>query len=184
MLNRDEGLRLLNKYLKNKNLVKHSFAVEAILGAMARELGEPEDLWMMTGLLHDLDYQFTKDEPQKHATMAAELLEGMLPSEAIDAIKAHNYKHTLQVPETLLDKSLIAADAVSGLIIATALIIPSKKLQDVQLPTLINKYRDNSFARGCDRKRIALCEDTDMSIEHFLELSLKALQSVADELGL
>ena len=108
----------------------------------------------------------------------------MVPEETINAIEAHNYKHTLQVPETNLDKSLIAADAVSGLIIATALIIPSKKLIDVKLETLINKFKDNSFAAGCSRKRIELCVDVGIELNTFLDLSLNALKMIADKLEL
>ena len=86
-------------------------------------------------------------------------------------------------PESSLDKSLIAADAVSGLIIATALVMPSKKISDVELKTLINKYKDKSFAKGCNRKRIELCEDVGLEVNTFLELSLTALKKNADPLG-
>ena len=88
MINRDEGLKLLKRYLKNENLIKHSFAVEAILKEMARSLDKNEELWSLTGLLHDLDYEYTKGNPEKHATMTAEILEDLLPAEAINAVKA------------------------------------------------------------------------------------------------
>ncbi len=184
MLDRDQGLELLKKYLKNENLLKHSLAVEAILKKMANKLSEDDELWGLTGLLHDLDYDYTKGDPEKHATISADILEGIVPKDIVKAIKSHNYQHTAQVPETLLDKSLIAADAVSGLIIATALVMPTKKLSDVELKSLINKFKDNSFARGCNRKKIELCEDVGLDIHDFLGLSLDALKSIADELGL
>ena len=184
MLNREEALQLLKKYLKTENLYKHSLAVEAILQATAQQLHKDEHLWGITGLLHDLDYDFTKTEPQNHAKMTVQILTGLLPDKAINAIKSHNYHHTNQVPETSLDKALIAADAVSGLIIATALVMPTKKIADVQLSTLINKFKDNSFARGCDRKRIELSEDFGVPLDYFLELSLKALTEIAEPLGL
>ena len=184
MLSRTEALTLLNKYLKNKNLRKHSFAVEAILKGMAVKLHEDEDIWALTGLLHDVDYEFTKENPEKHATMSADILKDMLPDEATDAIKAHNYKHTMQIPQTSLDKALIAADAVSGLIIATALVMPSKKISDVKLKTLLNKYKDKSFAAGCNRKRIDLCTDIGLELDSFLDLSLDALKNISNELEL
>ena len=184
MISREEGMALVEKHLKKKNLVKHVLAVEAIMRKLAGIFGEDVELWGITGLLHDLDYEFTKKEPEKHASMSADILKGLLPQEAVNAIKAHNYQHTSQVPETALDKALIAADAVSGLIIATALVIPSRKLADVQLKTLINKYKDNSFARGCNRKRIELCEDIDISRDDFLAMSLVALQGISKELEL
>jgi putative nucleotidyltransferase with HDIG domain len=184
MLDRDQGFELLKKYLKNENLIKHSLAVEAILKKMANRLREDEELWGLTGLLHDLDYDYTKENPEKHATISTDILEGMVPADISKAIKSHNYQHTSQVPETVLDKSLIAADAVSGLIIATALVMPTKKLSDVELKSLINKFKDNSFARGCNRKKIELCEDVGLNLQEFLGLSLDALKNIADELDL
>jgi len=184
MISREESFELLNKYLKTENLIKHSLAVEAILKETANRLNKDEELWMLTGLLHDLDYEFTKDKPEKHSTITVQILGGLIPEDATNAIKAHNYQHTLQVPETSLDKSLIAADAVSGLIIAAALVMPSKKLSDVELKTLIKKFKDKSFAAGCNRKRIELCEDMGIELNEFLELSLNALKNIADKLGL
>ena len=184
MIDRDESFALLRKYLKDEKLLKHSLAVEAILVKMARSLKEDEKSWGLTGLLHDLDYEYTQGEPEKHATFSAQILEGLLPKDCVNAIKAHNYMHTDYIPTTTIDKALIAADAVSGLIIATALVMPSKKLFEVELKTLLNKFRDNSFARGCNRNRIDLCLDIGISQEKFLELSLNALKEISDRLGL
>ncbi len=184
MIDREQGYELLEKYLKNENLIKHSLAVEAILRDMAKFLNEDEDLWGLVGLLHDLDYEYTKDDPEKHATISAQILDGLTPKEVTNAIKSHNYQHTNQVPETLLDKSLIAADTVSGLVIATALVMPSKKLADVEFKTLMHKFRDKSFAKGCNRKKIELCEDVGIELDDFLILSLKSLKNIADSLEL
>jgi len=184
MINREEAFVLLKKYLRDDKLIKHSLAVEAILIDMAKKLGKDKELWSVVGLLHDLDYEYTKREPEKHANLSTRILEGLLPEAGLNAIKAHNYTHTDYIPITSIDKALISADAVSGLIIATALIIPSKKLSDVKIETLINKYKDNSFARGCNRSRIALCVDTGIEIDRFLALSLNALQRISDSLGL
>jgi putative nucleotidyltransferase with HDIG domain len=184
MMQREEGFKLLKKYLKNENLIKHSIAVEAILKEIAKYLDENEELWALTGLLHDLDYEYSKDNPEKHTLLTAQILMGLVPEELVNAIKSHNYQHTVQTPETNLDKSLIAADAVSGLIIATALVVPSKKLSSVELKTLINKFKDNSFAKGCNRKKIELCEDIGIELNKFLELSLNALVGIADNLSL
>ncbi len=184
MINRTEAMTLLKRYVKTANLLKHSYAVEAILQNLARHLKEDEEVWGLTGLLHDLDYDQTKDMPHKHASVTADLLQDLLPEEAVHAIRAHNYQFTEQIPETIIDKALIAADAVSGLIIATALVMPSKKLSDVSLKTLLNKYKENSFATGCNRKRIELCSDCGIDLEEFLELSLKSLQGISKTLGL
>jgi putative nucleotidyltransferase with HDIG domain len=184
MISREESLQLLKRYLKDEKIVKHSLAVESILKKTAEKLNGDKEIWRLTGLLHDLDYEYTREEPEKHSIVSSQLLEGLLPQEAINAIKAHNYQHTLQTPETLLDKLLIAADAVSGLIIASALVMPSKKLSEVTIKTLSKKFKDNSFAVGCNRKKIKLCEEAGVELNEFLELSLSALQDIADSLGL
>jgi len=184
MLTREEALPLLKKNLRTENLLKHSYAVEAILEEMAKRLGEDAQLWGITGLLHDLDYDFTKNDPEKHSQITVKVLYDLLPIEAINAIKAHNYQYTAQIPQTYLDKSLIAADAVSGLIIAAALVMPSKKLADVTSKTVLAKFKDKSFAAGCNRKRIELCEDMELELQTFLELSLDALKRISDSLGL
>jgi putative nucleotidyltransferase with HDIG domain len=184
MLTRAEAVPLLKRNLRTENLIKHSFAVEAILEDMARKLGEDPQLWGLTGLLHDLDYDFTKNDPEKHSLVTIKVLSDLLPPEAINAIKAHNYQYTAQIPQTYLDKSLIAADAVSGLIIAAALVMPAKKLADVTPKTLMGKFKDKSFAAGCNRKRIELCEDMELELQMFLELSLDSLKRISDALGL
>lgn len=184
MLTRDEAYALLKKNLRTENLIKHSLAVEAILEELAKKLDEDPRVWGITGLLHDLDYDFTKNTPEKHAYIAVKMLYNLLPEESINAIKAHNYQYSKQTPQTYIDKSLIAADAVSGLVIATALVMPSKKLADVTEKTLMTKFKDKSFAAGCNRKRIELCEDMDIELQTFLKLSLSALKRISDILGL
>ncbi len=184
MISRDEAVELIHKYLRNEKLIAHSLAVEAILKAMAEQLHEDVELWGLTGLLHDMDFEYTKDDPQKHTMITAEMLNGLVPQQAIDAIKAHNYEHTGQLPTTALDRALIAADAVSGLIIATALVVPSKKICDVKLETLQNKFKDNSFAARCNRKRILLCNDNGFEIDMFLDVCLTALRDIDEKLGL
>jgi hypothetical protein len=184
MINRTEAVALLEKYLQDDKLIKHSLAVETILREMAKKLDKDEELWGLTGLLHDLDYEYTKKEPEKHATISAQILDGLLPENGVNAVKAHNYQYSEYIPTTSLDKSLIAADAVSGLIIATALVMPSKKLSEIRLETLKNKFYDTSFARGCNRKRIELCTDLGIELDSFLDLSLQVLQNNAEQLGL
>jgi putative nucleotidyltransferase with HDIG domain len=184
MLTRAEAIPLLKKNLRTENLIKHSYAVEAILEDVAKRLGEDPQVWGLTGLLHDLDYDFTKNDPERHSQITVKVLYDLLPLEAINAIKAHNYQYTAQIPQTYLDKSLIAADAVSGLIIAAALVMPSKKLAEVTPKTLEAKFKDKSFAAGCNRKRIELCADMEFELQTFLELSLNSLKRISDSLGL
>ncbi len=184
MITREDALTLVKKYLKRENLIRHSLAVEAIMRALARKLSRDETVWGLTGLLHDLDYEYTADEPQDHGIITCQILEGLMPQEALDAIKAHNYQYTEQMPIRSLDKALIASDAVSGLIIATALVMPSKKLADVKVDSLLKKFEDKSFAKGSDRRKISVCYDIGISLREFLDISLKAMQGISDSLGL
>jgi predicted hydrolase (HD superfamily) len=136
------------------------------------------------GLLHDLDYEYTEGHPEKHSKISADILDGLIPEKGINAIKSHNFLYTGNIPTNSIDKALLAADAVSGLIIATALIIPSKKINDVRIETLLKKFNDKSFAKGCDRNKINLCQDIGIDLKDFLFLSLNALIEISDELDL
>lgn len=185
MISRETALKILKEHLTQENLVKHCLAVEAILEGTADEKKKDQQKWGLTGLLHDIDFEYTNEKPEKHGLVAEELLEEIdIPDEVIYAIKAHNYEHTGCAPQRELDTALIAADAVSGLIIAVALIIPSKQLADVKQLTLRKKFKDNSFARGCDRERIKQCEQLGFSVDEFLARGLSSLQKISDRLGL
>ncbi|MCD6108347.1 MAG: HDIG domain-containing protein [Thermoplasmata archaeon] len=184
MLNREQALNLLKQYIKRENLFKHCIAVEAILGELADQLGEEKDKWKLCGLLHDIDFEITEQNPEKHALVAVEILQDKLPDEILHAIKSHNFENTGSEPKNKLDYALIAADAVSGLVIAAALIMPSKKLADIKIETLKRKFKDKSFARRCSRERISMCEKIEVDLDMFLKLSLKALQNISTELGL
>jgi putative nucleotidyltransferase with HDIG domain len=183
-MNRNEAYTLLKQYLKDSKLIKHSLAVEAIMRGIAQYIDEDVELWGKVGLLHDLDYEYTEGQPEKHANISADILAGMIPEKGINAIKAHNYVHTDYIPTTSIDKALLSADAISGLIIATALIIPTKKINDVKVDSLINKYNDKSFAKGCNRNKINLCLDIGIKLNEFISLSLNSLKEISKELDL
>lgn len=183
MITREDAISLVGSHVKNDKLLKHMLAVEAIMRELAVKLGEDADLWGLTGLLHDLDYELTQEDFSRHGLMAAEMLKGVLPDHALDAIRAHNEK-TGYVCDSRLAYGLKAADQVSGLIIATALVMPNKKLAEVKLDTLKRKFKQKDFARSVDRDRIKLCERIGLSLDEFLELSLRALQRISEELDL
>ena len=184
MIDQKEANTLLNNYLHETNLIKHAISVEAIMKELATELDRDIELWGYVGLLHDLDYEYTQDKPELHGLFTASILESLLPDKAINAIKAHNFIHTNQLPIYTIDKALIASDSLSGLIIATTLVMPKRKLKDVTVKNLKKRYKDKSFAKGCDRDKIALCEDIGIDLEKFFELSLNALNKIAQKLEL
>lgn len=183
-MNRQEALQLLKEYLKTKNLVKHCLAVEVVMRRLARHLGEDEELWGLAGLLHDIDYDMTKDNPEQHSIKGAEILaERGLPDELVYAVKVHNEMHGLP-RKSRLDKALYATDPLTGLIVAAALIRPEKKLAAVDVPFLQKKFGEKAFARGANREQIQSCSELGLTLEEFLGLGLEAMQEIAGEMGL
>jgi putative nucleotidyltransferase with HDIG domain len=184
MLTRSEAFGLIERSVSKRNVIYHMLAVEAIMRSLARNLGEDEDRWGLVGLLHDIDYEKTETVPERHALLAEDTLKGLVDSEVIRAIKSHNFEHTGCKPETRMEKALIAADAVSGLLIACALVMPSRKLADVKQESVARKFKDKDFARGANRERILYCEQIGLSKEKFLEIGLAGLEDCAQEIGL
>ena len=183
-MDRDEALRIIRDNISNDKIILHMIAVSAIMRALARHLGRDEKLWELAGLLHDVDYELTKNEPSKHGLEAEKILGGSAPPEIIRAIKSHNFENTGVRPENDLEKALIAADAASGLIIAAALVMPSKKLEEVSVETLKKKFKQKDFARTVSRERMMFCEQVGLSLDEFLELSLGALKEISRDLRL
>ncbi len=183
-MNRDEALTLVKENVGNKKLLNHMLAVEAIMRRLAEHLGENVEVWGLTGLLHDIDYEKTLGNPKAHGLVAEEILGGRVKDEVVRAIKAHNYENTGVEPLSTMEKALIAADSISGLIIACALVMPSKKLRDVKLKTIRKKFKDKDFARGSSRERIMFCEEIGIERDEFFKIALEALQSIGEQLGL
>ncbi len=183
-MNREEALTLVKENVKKENLIKHMLAVEAIMKGLAKFLVEDEERWALVGLVHDIDFGKTEGNPERHALVAEDILKGKVDEEMIKTIKTHNFEHTKVLPESNIDNALIAADSISGLIIAAALIIPSKKLADVKVESISNKFKQKDFARNCSREHILYCEKIGVPKEKFFEISLTALQRISSELGL
>ncbi|MFA6807477.1 MAG: HDIG domain-containing metalloprotein [Eubacteriales bacterium] len=184
MLSREESYIELKKYVKNKNLLKHMLSVEAVMNGLAEHFGEDKELWGLTGLLHDIDYDQTKDSPEIHSLKGAEILGSLdFPEDMIYAVKVHNCIHGLP-RKSLLDKALYAADPVSGLVVAGALVKPDKKLENVDIVFLSKKFREKSFAKGANREQIKTCSELGLELEDFLIISLNSMKKIAVELEL
>ncbi|SIQ61193.1 HDIG domain-containing metalloprotein [Halanaerobium kushneri] len=183
-MQREEALKLMKENIKQKNLRKHCLAVEAVMAELADYFDKDQDKWRLAGLLHDIDYEDTADEPEKHSQLGAEMLADMgMEAKIVEAVRAHNGMH--QLPrKTLMAKALYAADPLTGLIVASALIHPEKSLNALDIDFVLNRYGDNSFAKGADRDVIASCKEMDLELKEFIELSLAAMQNVSDDLGL
>lgn len=183
-MTREEALQLIKEKIKNENLVKHCLAVEACMRALARHFGENEEKWALTGLLHDIDYEETKDNPEKHSLIGAEMLEDLeLDKEIVKAVKTHNEMHGI-VPESRMAKALFSVDPLTGLIVASVLVLPSKKIADLTTENILNRFKEKGFARGANREIIKKCEDINLILEEFVKIGLEAMQSISEELGL
>ncbi|MBN2102778.1 HD domain-containing protein [bacterium] len=181
-MTREEALDLVKQHVSNKNLIKHMLAVEAVMGQLALYLGEDENQWKLAGLLHDLDYDKTVDDFAKHGLMTEKILKSYDISEAvIQAIKSHpgHFPRTSR-----MDKALYAADPITGLIVAAALMHPTKKLKNVDTDFVERRFKEKRFAAGADRDQIKSCETLGIALSDFIGISLKAMQSIDRELGL
>lgn len=190
---RDEALKIVNKYLKNPNLIKHCLAAEVVMRALYRRFykNSPEyskageDTWGITGLLHDADYDLCKGQPEIHGVLLIDKEGDKIPSDIAYAIKAHNYERTLVLPKSLLDWSIACCDQLTGLIVAATLVSPEKKLSLITADFIMNRYKEKSFARGADRKSIEKCEEKlNIPLPEFVALTLEAMQSIGKELDL
>jgi putative nucleotidyltransferase with HDIG domain len=184
-MERKEALNLLKENLSNVNLQKHCFAVEAIMQALAERFDENADEWAIAGLLHDIDYESTKDNIQAHSLIGAEMLKKAgLKDEIIEAVKTHNEAHGIK-PESLMAKALFVADPTSGLIVASTLVLPSKEIKDLTVENILHRFKEKSFARGANREIINKCKELlGLSLEEFIEIALIAMKKISRELGL
>ncbi len=183
MLSREESIDLVRQFVKKENNVNHMIAVGAVMRETAQEVGEDPVRWEMVGILHDIDFEICSG-PEDHTIKAKEILAGRVDEEDMESIMAHNHENTGVAVDSRLKRGLIACDAVSGLIIACALVMPSKKLADVQPSSVIKKFGSKDFAKGVSRQRILLCEHLGMERDDFLKVALRGMQKVAPELGL
>lgn len=183
-MDRKTALEELKLRIENENMIKHSLAVEAIMRKLALHFNEYENLWGITGLVHDIDYERIMGDMSLHGKMGGDILEALNADETIVyAVRAHNPANNIP-RRRKIDKALYCADPMSGLIIACALILPDKKLKDVDVEFIINRFHQKGFARGANREQIATCSEIGLSLEEFTSLSLDALKEISDELGL
>lgn len=194
-MTRDEAYKLMNEMLKSKNLQKHGLAVEAIMRLLCGYLKQghkdlpreefDEEEWAIVGLLHDADYELVEKNPTRHTLVTAEKLASQNVSDRIiNGIKAH-HDGIKKSRDNLMEKSVYAADELSGLITAVALVRPDKKLSSVTVESVMKKFPQKSFAAGANRDQILACElELKIPLEEFVGIALKAMQGISGELGL
>ena len=184
-MTRNEAESLLKKYVRNEKMLFHSYSSEVVMRALAKKLGHDEEKWGLAGLLHDIDSEITNADPKKHALVAEELLrdEG-IEEDIIDAIKMHNEEATGLERTTEFQHALAAGETITGLIYATALVYPDKKIKDVKAKSVTKRMNQSAFAASVSRKNIMECEKIGIPLNDFAELALNAMKEISDKIGL
>lgn len=194
-MTREKALDLLHENMKNVNLRRHCYAVEAVMGALYERLEDGDkseaekNKWMIAGLLHDADYELTKDNAKKEHTkhVLKWLKELDAESDIHDAVASHawNYVGGAPEPKGKMAWALYTCDELTGLIVAVALVKPDKKLASVTVDSVMKKWKSPSFAAGVNRKQIEECEDRlDIPLREFIEIAINAMQGIHVDLGL
>jgi hypothetical protein len=199
----DEALSLVKQYVKNENSIKHVLATEAIMKALARRFNENEETWGLAGLLHDMDMEILsefpdsnnstrnkmeivdwKTHPEQQGAVGADMLDKMGVDKIItNAIRAHN-EATGKTRDNLIEKAIFATDPLTGLIVASTLVLPSRKIGDLAPGNVLNRFREKSFAKGARREAIASCSEINLTLEEFVKIGLVTMQEIASDLGL
>jgi predicted hydrolase (HD superfamily) len=181
-LNRDEVWQLLCQYTTTDQLRKHHLAVEAAMRFYAHKFGEDENVWGSVGLIHDFEYEKFPDlHPQRGGEILTEL---GWPEDLVYAVKCHG-DHLGLARTRLIEKTLYAVDELTGLVIAVALVRPSKKLADVDVAAVRKKWKDKAFARGVNREQVTRgAEELGVSLDGHIQNVIDALKGIAGELGL
>ncbi len=182
---REQAVRLLDAHVKNERMLNHCYAAEAVMKALARRLGADEDKWAMAGLLHDLDIEIVEGDLAVHGLETERILkETDLDPEIVEAIVMHNEVVRNKKRETELQHALAAGETVTGLITATAMVYPDKKLASVKVKSLTKRMKEKAFAASVNRDIIRECESIGIPLEEFLSISLKAMTEIGGQLGL
>lgn len=180
MITREEAVALLEEKVSSESMKRHCYASEAVMRALARRLGRDEEEWGLAGLLHDIDIEITHADPYTHGPYAAQLLNGKVTPEALDAIVMHNEVATGKERSTEFQHALAAGETITGLITATALVYPDKNVASVKVKSITKRMKEKAFASSVKRENIMECEKIGIPLEEFAGLSLRAMQEMSD----
>jgi putative nucleotidyltransferase with HDIG domain len=182
-IDRNKALEILKSHIKTTNMLTHCLCVEALMKGLARYFNENQDLWGLTGLMHDLDYEETEKTKTEHGPLGAELLKKYgFPEPVCKGALSHT-GHARA--DTLLDKSLIVADALSGLVYAAALMRPDKKISTMNVKSIRKKFKSPNFAAGANRENIKLCESLlNIPLDKLFEKAIESMGECEESLGL
>jgi predicted hydrolase (HD superfamily) len=182
-MTRDQAIKLLEEHVQNQNLRRHCYAVGAVMKALAEKLGGNPETWEILGIIHDSDWEETKDKPEEHTKLT---LERVHEEPYVHALKSHNSKLThLAELEGPMEWALECCDELTGLITSSTLVLPTKHLSDLSVESVLKKFPQKSFAAAIDREQIAQCEEKlGIPLREFMQIALTAMQEIADQIGL
>ena len=184
-ITRDEAVILLNKYIKNERMLNHCYASEAVMMALARRLGRDEEKWGIAGLLHDLDVELVNADLSIHGKETEKILkEKGIEPEIIEAIVMHNETFTGKKRHSELQHALAAGETITGLIVATTLVYPDKKIASVKQKSVVKRMKEKAFAASVNRDNIMECEAIGIPLGEFVDISINAMNDISDQLGL
>jgi putative nucleotidyltransferase with HDIG domain len=185
ILPREEALGLLRRYVKNEKMIAHSLASEVVLHALAVHLGRNDEAWAQAGLLHDIDVEVTNADAYTHGPEGAKwLAEIGINADIVDAIGMHNEIASRKERITEFQHALAAGETITGLIMATALVYPDKKIASVKTKSVVKRMKEKAFAASVKRENILECEMIGIPIDQFAALAIAAMTEIADEIGL
>jgi putative nucleotidyltransferase with HDIG domain len=181
-MNRDEAIAFARQKAEKETTVRHLISVEGVMRALARHFNEDEDRWALAGLFHDLDQDQTHEDPERHANLAAEWLrEAGVEEPVVNAVLAHAHE---RFRTDRMSRAVVHADAVAGLLVASALVRP-EKANGMKVSSVKKKLKEKAFAPGVNRAEITEVEEKlEMPLDDFLRVSIEGLQSVAAEIDL
>jgi len=184
MISREEAVKLLNENITSENMLKHCYASEAVLRGIAKKLGRNEEEYGIAGLLHDIDVEITNADPRTHGPYAENLLKGKITDEMLDAIVMHNEVATGKERSTEFQYALAAGETITGLITATTLVYPDKKIASVKPNSVTKRMKQKAFAASVKRENILECEKIGIPLEEFVEISIHSMSEISEVLGL
>lgn len=184
-MKREEALDLLRQYIRNDRMINHCLASEAVMRALARRLGRDEEKWGLAGLLHDLDVELCNADLNVHCLETERILRDKgLDPEIIDAVKMHNETAAGKARSTEFQHALAAGETVTGLIIATTMVYPDKRIASVKGKSVVKRMKEKAFAASVSRENILECEKIGIPLAEFVEISLKAMNGISDQIDL
>lgn len=186
-MTKDKAIKILHEHVQNQNLRRHCYAVGAVMKSLAQKLGGDPDQWEILGLIHDSDWEETKDKPEEHTQVTLQRLQELGETgPLIHALQSHNTKlsHLAEL-EGQMEWALETCDELTGFIVACTLVSPTKKLSDLSVESVLKKFPKKEFARAVNRDQIAQCEERlGIKLHDFVSISLKAMQQISSDIGL